>query len=199
MAGVVPDAKLVYVIRHPIRRLLADYVHRVDAGRESLSLEQVLADVETCPYVLRSRYHLQIAQYLPHFPLSNILLLSQEDLSARRDETLRRVFRFLEVDEHFTCLRFQRTWHRTRDKRRKSPIGAAISRALGASRWSDQVPDLAWHLERVLTYRFSRPIEPPRDLDPKLERSLAELFSDDLRALREATGWDVPNFDLHSW
>src|ERR671923_1441551 len=70
---VVPDAKLVYLVRDPIERIVSHFRHRqvVRPG----ALEDAFAD----PYrreglVAPSRYWLQLERYLEHFPPEQILV-----------------------------------------------------------------------------------------------------------------------------
>ena len=44
MAQVVPDARLVYVVRDPIARMQSMYMHQVSAGRERRRAEVALLD-----------------------------------------------------------------------------------------------------------------------------------------------------------
>jgi hypothetical protein len=97
IASVIPSARLVYVIRHPVERLLSQYRH---AAIESLT-KRTLEDVATDPtsgYVSASRYAMQIDRYLEHFPREQLLVITSEDLRDERVPTLRRVFEFIGVD-----------------------------------------------------------------------------------------------------
>ena len=68
MAGVIPEARLVYLVRDPIERLVSSYrFDRWIAGRDQASLEEQLADLDGSRYVATSRYALQLDQYLASF------------------------------------------------------------------------------------------------------------------------------------
>ena len=58
MYELVPEAKLIYLVRDPIERLLSQYVHLVATGQERRSLSQVFAErpSEHTAYVLMSSY-----------------------------------------------------------------------------------------------------------------------------------------------
>ena len=100
MASVVPDAKLIYLVRDPIERLVSGYrFRRWILEREDRPLDEALADFETSTHVVASCYAMQLEQLFPYYPLERILVLEQRALAERRIETLRRAFRFLEVDE----------------------------------------------------------------------------------------------------
>jgi hypothetical protein len=100
IASVVPDAKLVYILRHPVERLISHYRHDVLAGAQDRPVDEVLTDWRR--YVSRSMYALQIQRYLDHgFSLDQLLLLTTDDLEAAPAEVAGRLYRFLGVDDTF--------------------------------------------------------------------------------------------------
>jgi hypothetical protein len=186
MHSVVPDAKLIYIVRDPIERLISHYVHYYAEGLESQPLAEALADF-ACPYVQRSQYAMQLELYLKYYPLSSILIITQEDLLRRRRATLQEVFRFLGVDDSFYSLRFAITMHRTRDKRRLNPIGKRLVRLPGMGALKQLAPDVHWHLERWLCYPFSHQVERPALAEP-LRQALVDYLKDDIDRLRAYSG-----------
>jgi hypothetical protein len=90
--------------------LLAHYVEWVFLRVERRPFEEAFADLEesTNHYVMSSRYAHQLGCYRRLFPDEQILVLDQVDLLRRRRDTLRRVFRFLGVDEEFWSPQFER-------------------------------------------------------------------------------------------
>lgn len=78
-ASVVPDARLIYVLRQPVERLRSHYRHQVWRGQERRSLLEVLSDPEN-PLVRRSCYHACIAPFLDAFPREQLCIVRFEDL-----------------------------------------------------------------------------------------------------------------------
>ena len=107
---VIPNARIVYLVRDPIQRALAHYVEWRFLRVDERPFEEAFADLAEPSnyYVMSSRYAHQLGQYREHFPDDRILVLDQRDLLKRRSETLRRVFRFLGVDEDFWTSDFER-------------------------------------------------------------------------------------------
>jgi hypothetical protein len=97
MGAMLPDARIVYMIRDPIDRALSHYLHNVAGGYEKRPLEIALAEPGNA-YVARGLYAMQIEPYLEQFGEDRVEIVVQEDLKARRDETVRRVFEFIGVD-----------------------------------------------------------------------------------------------------
>ncbi len=83
-----PDARLVYLMRHPVARMLSQYSFEWRLGRYSASFEEALASY---PDLLdNSRYALQLTQWLEVFPPEQILPVFYETYShSPRDEVAR--------------------------------------------------------------------------------------------------------------
>ena len=111
---VLPDARLVYVVRHPIRRMVSQYLHHVAEYGERSPAPEVLL---TNPMIFAcSDYAMQIERYLEHFPREQLLIVTSEDLHDRRAETLRRIYGFLGVDADRTPPNVGEKLHRTEEK-----------------------------------------------------------------------------------
>ena len=195
MYSVVPEAELIYILRDPIDRIISDYVHQYAARRENRDIADVLSNLETNHYVCRSRYFMQLEQYLKYYPRSRILIITQEELLQRRRETLKEVFRFLNVDDSFHSLRFFIVKHRTRDKRRVNRTGYLLKQMHGMNALRRLSPDIHWHFERWLCFPFSQRIERP-GLDERLRQALIDHLRDDVDRLREYTGRDFEDWCL---
>ena len=113
---LLPDAKLIVLLRDPVERALSGYFHSVRHGFESLSLEEAFdcennrlagaAEILFNPggrhdshqhhsYLSRSRYELQIGLYRQFFAPSQMLLIRSEDLFQNADFVWNRVLDFL--------------------------------------------------------------------------------------------------------
>jgi hypothetical protein len=189
MASVVPAAKLIYLVRDPIERLVSEYrfwrwVLRRDIG----PFEGAVRDFATSPHVTASCYAMQLEQYLPYYPLERILVLELQALAERRAETLRRVFRFLGVDEAFTAPEFEQSYNELgapRANRAGWKTIGLLDRALG--------PRLGLHLRTRAPDFLARPLVrrsqvPDVTLPSELRTALVEHFRPDTERLRTYTG-----------
>lgn len=196
MHAVVPGARLIFLVRDPIERIISHYVHWCALGRETRTLEDALAGLDGNAYVTPSRYSAQLEQYLRHFPRSQILIVDSEDLLRRRGETLRVIFRFVGVDDAFTSRQFARLRYRARDQRRKTRLGQWLTPLTQRLATLQDLPaGLRWRLEALPYLPFSRPVARPT-LDKGLRNKLGDLFRDDVARLRAFTGqafadWNV--------
>jgi len=191
IAATAPDARLVYMVRDPIDRLLSHYVHNVGGGYEQRSLREALAG-DGGAYVDRGRYAFQLEPFLESVGSERMLVVAQDDLHAERDATLRRVFGFLEIEESFTSPEFDREWEtgaakgsggfRLMDRAVRLPGLRALDRNF------DRLPErLRWRVERIVHDPDSGRAAKP-ELPEELRERLAERFAPDVGRLEELTG-----------
>jgi hypothetical protein len=191
MASVVPDARLVYIVRDPIERIAAHWVHNYSKGRHHGEPEAILKPKTS--YIDRSRYAMQLERFLAHYPSEQVLVLENGDLRHRRDETLRRVFGFAGADPAFTDRRFASERHKTERKTRLTSLGQRIEDRRGRSRRSE-VSTKAWAFTRGY-WPFGLRIERPR-IREALPDDVLELLRDDARRLQELTGREFGHWSL---
>ena len=91
MHEVVPDAKLIFLVRDPLERIAAHWVHNYAKRRESGDLRETLLHPNTT-YVLRSKYHVQLRQFLNHYACPRSSSSTRTTCAASARETLREVF-----------------------------------------------------------------------------------------------------------
>lgn len=114
IAGTVPDVRMVYCMRNPVERTRAHYLHLVAGGIEQRSFERAIS--ETPRYIECSRYVVWIERYLQHFDRSQLLLITSENLRARRGETLDRILEFLGLPTGWRPPNIEQEYHRTERK-----------------------------------------------------------------------------------
>jgi hypothetical protein len=185
--AAVPEARLFYLVRDPIERVISRWVHNVALGVERRPIELALSDLEDVEYVPQSLYYMQLEQYLPLFDADKILIIRQEDLLRRRRETLRELFRFLGVREDFWHPRYDTIYHSSSAKRRRNRLGMLVHRLVGA-RVSRALPMRQRYLFQKLVYTpLSTKIERPT-LDPAFRARLRKIFEDDVSKLEAFAG-----------
>ncbi len=165
-AEVVPQARLIALLRDPVERAYSHYLHNVRFGYEPLSFEAAIDAEEerigeetrrlcegTChvsrdhqhfSYVARGRYAPQVRRWQEHYP-GRLLVLTSEDLYQRPGDTFSTLLRFLELKQ-----------------------------------W--QPPSFPQHTRRTLA--DSR-------MKPETRTKLAEIFDAPNRELRELIGQDL--------
>jgi Sulfotransferase domain len=189
IAKILPDARLIYLIRHPIERMRSQFQQHVSHGWEQeRSIDKAL--LENPFYLDTSRYAMQIEQYLEHFPLERIQVLTSDDLRFRRDETMRRVYAFLEVDPGFIPPALAQEYNATR--RASRPIQQRLQRIRVIRAVSPITPPAA---KRVALRIMSRHIAPSDvRISDEVRRELEDRVREDVRRLR-----GYVNHDFDGW
>jgi hypothetical protein len=107
----LPNAKLIVILRHPVRRAYSAFCHMVRDRRERLPTFAQALEAE--PERIRQRwehiwhyatmglYAAQVARYTALFPPEQLRVYVYDDLLRQPLPTLQDMFRFLEVDPTF--------------------------------------------------------------------------------------------------
>ncbi len=193
MAGVVPDAKLIYLVRDPLDRMAAHYVHNFAKRREKGSLSQTLLHPNTS-YVARSRYFDQLQRFLEFYKRDQILVIDNADLRDDRAATLRRVFEFVGVDAEFEHPKFDQMRHSTSRKKRATKLGMRVQK-MSKSRWGSHVPRRVW-LALDMALPLAKPISKPEGISEALGEEVIEVLHEDAERLREFTGRDLAHWSV---
>ena len=117
--ALVPEARLIVLLRDPVERALSQYFHARRHGFEPLELEAALAaeaerlagaeallvepgshhtSHQKHSYVSRSRYELQLAAYEQRFGAAQLLVLRSEDLFSSTERCWHAIQSFLGLD-----------------------------------------------------------------------------------------------------
>jgi hypothetical protein len=191
MRALLADARLVYMVRDPIDRMLSHYLHNVGGGYDDRPLADALADPESA-YVARSRYFFQLEPYLEEFGQGSIEIVTREELKRDRSATMRRVFDFLGVDPGFSSDQFEREWETGTAKGggrfRLMDRAVRLPGLRAADRNFDRLPEaLRWLVERVV-HDPDAGAAPKPEVPAPLRRELAGLFREDVARLERVAG-----------
>lgn len=90
---LVPSPNLIYVMRHPIDRLVSHYIHQWSEGLICCDINQA---IDRFPELIHySSYGRQIKPYLDAFGAEAVLPVFFESLKSQPDKTLQQVGRFI--------------------------------------------------------------------------------------------------------
>lgn len=113
IAAMLPDVRLIVLVRDPVERAISHYFHEVRMGRERLPIEEAMALEDDrlaaarsadgslsetyyhASYKKRGRYAEQIARLYAHIPEERVLVLGSHTLFERPTEAVATVTRFL--------------------------------------------------------------------------------------------------------
>jgi hypothetical protein len=179
IAAILPECRLVYVMRHPVERTRSHYLHRVWRGYESRPIEEALFAYP--PYVDNSRYAHQISRYLEHFPRERLLLITAERLRSDREGAIGSVLEFLGIHDSPAQADLGEEHHRAADKRVPAVFGPRLRRTplfRAAARIAPR------RVKEVYMRRMAHPLDPSMaELPDDLRRRLEDQFAEDAREL----------------
>jgi hypothetical protein len=185
MNRLIPDARLIYLVRDPIQRIISHYIHSTALGKTSESIEECLKSSDN-NYVQYSQYYIQLKHYLKYYSLSQICIITSEDLYDSRYETLQKVFRFLEVEPFYYSKQFTTLKNTYADISPKSAFARYFNR-LTNHNIRFIIPETIRSLIRKMIFsrfkdRVSKPI-----LSNKLKIQLVSWLKEDINQFRALT------------
>ena len=97
LADVLPDARLLYLVRDPVQRAVSQYRHHRRDGAERRPLSAALLDPES-QYLSRGRYLERVRPFLERFSTARLNITVQERLLADPAGELERVYAHVGAD-----------------------------------------------------------------------------------------------------
>jgi Sulfotransferase domain len=196
-----PDARLIYMVRDPIKRILSHWVHATGAGYETRELVPTLSEPDSA-YIQRSLYWMQLQPYLELFDREQIEVITQEELQGERETTMRGAFVFAGVEEGFTSEQFDREWEKSSAKQGdKYQVMEKLVKLPGLRSFDrnfDRLPEsLRWVVEKVV-HDPEKPPAPKPKLPDDLFETVRGRFGADVTALQEFAGREFAGWHDYS-
>ena len=106
------NMKFIFLLRDPVTRAFSHYLMSYRRGLEPLSFEEAIKEEDKrikkddfsklhYSYVSRGYYYTQLMHYLKYVDKSQILFLLTENLIANPNETLKKLFTYLNVNPNY--------------------------------------------------------------------------------------------------
>jgi len=186
--------KLIYIVRHPIRRIEAAWLHMrswVDE-RAHHSFNKAL-EANRGWLVDSANYWREIAPYRRSFPDDQILVLFFEDFKADPAATMRRCFEFLGADPDALP---DTSLHLNRTAEKHVPVAAlSIARSLVGYRTLRRAIPSTWRRSLKGRFLLRRAEGKPRWL-PAARQRVLDLLGDDTAQFLRFYGKPVGFWDL---
>jgi hypothetical protein len=209
IAELLPDARLIFMLRDPVERTYSQYWHLVRAGATAESFESLLRRAPAT-VLQRSCYKAQIERYLSLFPREQLKFVIFEDFIRHGHRTASDVVRFVGADgglpedveeqprnaarmpKSMTIQLLRNRWLPPRGARdRFAELGRPIGKPAGA-RGGHSVAD--WLFRKINPLRPGR----PPAMHPDTRAFLTKLLERENRGLSEMIGIDVERYWYHS-
>lgn len=198
-----PNTKIIACLRNPINRAYSQFFYKRAKGQdESMTFEDVLANQYKNYYIKRGKYYDNLAPYYKFFREDKILVLKYEDIKNNEVDFMKKIYRFLEVDENFVApstikivnassinesLVFSKSLSgifKIFREKRNSPfvkIIKSIAKPLG-------LLDLAKKASRLNQSKMHSKIEKKPEIKRETRELLKEEYSRDIEKLSSLTG-----------
>lgn len=188
VAGVIPEVRLVYVLRHPVERIRSHHRHAVAEWGHPPSFADAVR-WHRSEYLVPSRYAHQIDGWLAHFPPGQLLVVTSEDLDREHHGTVASVLTFLGVDPGRRPPSDDRRYNQGSDHRTSLGPVQRLRRVPAYRALRSRVPKRLRHAAWRAT---SRPAPRPQVADDgAVEDELVAELQPDLRRLAQL----LPGFD----
>ena len=109
--SIIPDTKIIAILRHPAERAFSAYMHLVRDGYEkSLDFEDALAKESErikqnwgpiWHYTKSGYYYEQLERYYEIFNHQKIKVIIYDDFKKHPEDVIKSIFKFLEINEFF--------------------------------------------------------------------------------------------------
>jgi hypothetical protein len=192
MVRELPDIKLIYLMRHPVDRLISHYVHEITCGRIRVPLSQAIyRHPELIDY---SRYAMQLRPFLEAYGNRSVLPAFFPRLVHHSQAELERIGHFLGHEGPMVWDFAMKPQNAGRDRLRFSPIREALVRAPVLAGLRQRIVPRQWSQSLKGLWRAS--VEPPR-LPPAQAAYLREVFDADLAELGSWLGIAIDCENFH--
>jgi hypothetical protein len=193
----IPHAKIIAVLRDPVRRAFSEYLELLAAGELRCSFREYIDACLSCkagkishwwPILEAGLYYESIKRYLDLFPRENVCILLYDHYRAQPASAMAEIFHFLGVDSNFKPDRSMR------HNEPRVPRFYSMSRFLRKGGAFDRLAALA---PSKLKPSLRKLAERPRDavaVTPSDHEYLLDYYREDIGKLAQ-----LINRDLTAW
>jgi len=187
IAALLPDARLIVMLRDPVARAYSAWNHVVRGGRvrergsaPDFFASEIAQEVRAHGILTRGLYHAQLARYLEVFQREQLLVLIQErDVVANPAGGLAKVCRFLGLDPDLTFTALKQADNRFDGTRLGNRLTVPLSGPLHRA---------AHRFDRYVLSRLPLARLPYPEGDAVTREKLADYYEDDCRNLADLIG-----------
>jgi hypothetical protein len=209
----MPAVKLIALLRNPVDRAFSHYKMMVKRKKETRRFAEVVEEklqpgqlererllppgTEDKGYLTMGEYGRILEEYLQSFPRRQLLVLFTEDLEREPGLVLKRVLRFLDVNDDFVPANLGKHYHVGGTKRRIPVDEHALARHRYFRKALEFIPQASRHLfERRFLFWFmiwnTRPDAASQKMPPEVRKRLNEFYREDAARLAQMLKTPLP-------
>jgi hypothetical protein len=189
IAAAIPDVRLIFSLRDPVRRAYSSYWHRVRLGLEDRPAEVVLQPGDQA--VEHGLYHAWLTRWYEQFDPAQVKIILFDDLIADALGVVADICRFLKIDDSFVpdlsvknrggAMKNQRLG-RFYETLKKHPLRRAID------------PLVPARLRQKMIETRDSNLEEPPPMPADLARRLYDYYRDEVERLEKLIDRDLANW-----
>ena len=192
--ATIPQAKLIFSVRNPVRSAYSAYMMSYRAGREAETVEVALTEEDR--RVQRYRYYHYLQHWYALFPAEQIHVVLFDDLVERPLETAVSIYQFLDIDPSF---RFDPTTIRkNRGGLPKNKIAGFAFKALNNFQKTALGKQLKETMPTIVRDLFGKAkrsnLKSPPPLPTSVERRLKTYYTPDIQQLERLIQRDLSHW-----
>lgn len=185
MKAYLPSLKLIYVLRHPIERLISHYIHQWSQNVIKTDINQAIDEFDEL--INYSRYSMQIAPFIEAYGAENIHIAFSEAFRVRPQYEMEKVVHFLGYSQPVT-------WY---DDLPEQNVSSQRLRRFSGYDLMINNPVLAWMRRNFIPQSLRNAVKSQLTLKkrPQIDEQhmlkLTEIFNKDLTDLGRQLGIDI--------
>lgn len=180
IADTIPNCRLIYMVRHPLRRLESDWMMRRHEGWAPASINKAVQEQATL--ITAGMYWQNLSAYRGLFPDTQIMVVFLEDFARKPDHELGRCLRHIGVDHSVTIAGAQIPRNAAASFR-KDRLFASLIRS--RTRLDDVRYQMPGWVRTVAKRLLTRTEKLTVEWDPLLRSSVIDELRDDARQFLE--------------
>lgn len=182
-----PNVKLIFMMRNPVDRAYSDYW----MGRLKGKFNFPFCEIEKHKklFLEVGEYAEQIKRYLKYFPMEQMFFIISEEFRANRDEEMKKVLRFLEVDENFNFPDLEDKHVGIQSKSSLYTLLVDIHKKVIDTNATKRTKKVNKVVKKIFSY--SNKIGKYPEMDEKTRRQLEKYFEKSNNELEKITGRDL--------
>ncbi len=186
MYQIMPKAKLIYIMRDPVDRMVSHYYFNCLCGLETRSLSEAFEVSPDNGYINTSKYYMQIEKFLTFYPLDQVFLISSEKLKCHPEPVLKDIFQFLGVIPEVHSPTVCPILNQSEKRKKRNWLGKQLYHSTVAQAVKDWLPPSSRDFFRQMTLSkndINYPILPA-----SLRQDLVDVLRPDVEELKALTG-----------
>ena len=176
-----PDARLIYIMRHPVKRTISHYWHSVRYGDEHRDI--MTAIIKKHEYIAISDYAYQLQPYIERFGKERILTLTFEELTSNPDKTLKCVFKWLGISPNLSISNIDQKYNALPESFKKVKGFGFLYQFRSSTFWNAVAPLVPKNIKSAAAQITQEETTKSTDKEEEVNKLLMDIFTEKVNNL----------------